>query len=40
LPKEIRDRITKALAEVRDPDLRAVDPEELIEDIAAEYGVS
>jgi circadian clock protein KaiC len=39
LPKEVRERIGKALAEVRDSDLRNLDPEDLIEDIAAEYKV-
>jgi circadian clock protein KaiC len=37
LPGEVRSRIEKALAEVRDSDLKNVDPEDLIEDIAAEY---
>ena len=37
LPKEVRDRLEKALAEVRDSDLKSVDPGDLIEDIAAEY---
>jgi KaiC/GvpD/RAD55 family RecA-like ATPase len=37
LPKEARERIERAFAELRDSDLKSVDPAELVEDIASEY---
>jgi KaiC/GvpD/RAD55 family RecA-like ATPase len=37
LPKEVRDRIERAISDIRDSDLRSIDPDDLVEDIASEY---